>query len=126
MSNQRWETTPPAPSLVSPWRRPATEPAYTTSPVIAGEAWEREAIAILERPITSESAAAAHARKEVELKVVFGRLSVLESRALHARLSRGDDALARLIGRMVPERRLRLLSFIADARRREALAALER
>jgi hypothetical protein len=78
------------------------------------------------RPITDESAAAGHARKEAELKAVFARVSAVESRALHTRLARGDDELARLIGRMVPERRLRLLAFIADARRREALAQLAR
>jgi hypothetical protein len=94
--------------------------------MIASEAWEREAIEILVRPITRESAAAGHARKEAELKTVFARLSVAEARALHARLMRGEDELSRLIARMVPERRIRVLSFVADARRREALAALAR
>ena len=128
MSNQRWETTAPQrPVIVAPWRRQVIEPVSATEN-IETEAWEQEAIAILERPITNESAAAGHARKEAELKVLLGGLGVAGSRALHARLTRpaDGDELARLIGRMVPERRLRLIAFVADARRREAIATAVR
>jgi hypothetical protein len=128
MSNQRWETAAtPQRTLIAPWRRDAAPPANDAAPTnaIASAGWEREAIAILERAIANESTAAGHARKEAELKELFGRLSIAESRGLHRRLTlpKEGDELARLIGRMVQDRRLRLVTFVADARRREAIAA---
>jgi hypothetical protein len=121
-----WEP-PTTQRFATRWRAPAqaATPAVQEQP--RGE-WERAAIAVLERPIIGESAAAGHARKEAELKELFAALSVAESRALHARLSipNADDQLARLIGRMVQDRRQRLIAFVADARRREAVAAAAR
>ncbi len=82
-------------------------------------------IAILDAPLgTGETAAVGFARKEHELGAMFAELSVLEARALQARLAnakRGDE-LANKFARLTCERRGRLINFLADARRREALA----
>lgn len=82
-------------------------------------------IAILEAPLLSgETAHAGFARKERELGNEFAALSVLEARSMQSRLSnpRAGDALAQAFSRMTSERRARLINFLADARRREALA----
>jgi len=82
-------------------------------------------IAILDAPLAlGETAAVGFARKEHELGAAFAALSVLESRAMHARLStvKQGDELAHKFARLTVERRGRLLNFLADARRREALA----
>lgn len=81
-------------------------------------------MAILEAPLqVGETTYFGFARKEAELYTEFAKLSVLESRALHTRLSnpRSGDALAAAFMRMTYERRTRLINFLADARRREAL-----
>jgi hypothetical protein len=81
-------------------------------------------IAVLLAPARDgESAHFAFARKEAELYSLFAELTVMESRALHARLSnqRSGDELAAAFMRMTYERRARLINFLADARRREAL-----
>ena len=82
-------------------------------------------ISILDAPLApGETAMAGFARKEHELGAVFAQLSVFESRAMHARLSHpkaGDD-LANKFARLTIERRTSLLAFIADARRRAAIA----
>lgn len=83
-------------------------------------------IAILDAPLAlGETAAAGFARKEHELGAAFAALSVLESRAMHARLAspQPKDELANKFARLTIERRGRLLAFIADARRREAITA---
>ena len=80
---------------------------------------------ILEAPLLpGETAYVGFARKENELRAALATLSVLESRALHARLSnpRSGDALATAFSRLTADRRARLVHFLADARRREALA----
>ena len=81
-------------------------------------------IAILEAPLLpGETAFAGFARKEAELRSAFALLCVMESRALHARLAcpRSDDQLAAVFMRLTADRRARLIYFLADARRREAL-----
>ena len=83
-------------------------------------------LALLLSPLRAgETALLGHARKEAELRDAFAALSVLGARALHARLSacKADDAVALAFARLTLERRTRLLHFLADARRREALAA---
>ncbi len=63
-------------------------------------------------------------RKEQEIIAVLGKLSILESRALHRRLelSAADDLLAQQFSRLTRDRRDRLISFLANARRRQAIA----
>ena len=63
---------------------------------------------------------------EGELAVVIKDTikNVAEAEALHERLSttpRADDRVAAQFGRLVLERRERLLAFLGDARRREAI-----
>lgn len=80
--------------------------------------------AILESPgAVGELASQAYARKEAEFGVAFATLSVLESMALHKRLvdPKPTDRLASRFARLIPERRARLLAFLAGARRRAAL-----
>ncbi len=75
-----------------------------------------------------ETTMVGYLRKEHELRAVFASLSVPAARLLHARLSAGkaDDALGAAFARMTLDRRTRLLVFLADARRREALSTVRR
>ncbi len=85
---------------------------------------EAEIAAVLDAPpLPGEQLAAAFRRKELTLGDLFARLTVAEARELHRRFtcSLADDALAVRFNRLVSERRARLLAFLADARRREAL-----
>ena len=62
-------------------------------------------------------------RKEHELGAVFATLSIAESRALHRRLAiaaTGDELAAAFL-RLTADRRVRLLAFLADVRRRAAV-----
>jgi hypothetical protein len=96
--------------------RPPTAAVPTTA--------DAKLIAILDAPLaTCETALAGFARKEHELGALFATLSVLECRALHKRLGNPQhgDELAHKFARLTLERRCRLLTFLADARRREAL-----
>ena len=70
-----------------------------------------------------ESSSNGHARKEREIGRLFGSLSVMEAWTLHRRLAnpQSDDAAATAFGRMIVERRNRLLAFLGDPRRRAAL-----
>lgn len=82
-------------------------------------------VAILDAPLhAGETAALGFARKERELAAAFAHLPVLAARALHMRLSspRSGDVLAEKLSRLTIQRRTRLLNFLADARRRAALA----
>jgi hypothetical protein len=83
-------------------------------------------IRILDAPLAfGMTAREGFMRKEAELRAAFAALPVATQRALHARLSnpRADDEFAVTFHRLTAERRTRLLNFLADARRREALAA---
>jgi len=85
---------------------------------------EARMLAILDSPAQpGEPIDLAFRRKELELTQLFGRLDVLAARALHRRLvsPSARDALANRFSRFVAERRARLLAFLGDARRREAL-----
>ena len=88
---------------------------------------ERELLEILRAPATG-TARGAFRFKEHALGAVFARLSPVQARALHHRLANpGDgDALAAAFARLVIDRRVRLLGFLADARRRAAIAEARR
>lgn len=89
------------------------------------ETTDARLIAILDAPLApGETAMVGFTRKEHELGAVFARLNVFESRAMHARLAnpKPGDELANKFARLTAERRARLLAFIADARRRAAIA----
>jgi hypothetical protein len=99
-------------------------PAIVDAPL--SEAIEHRLIAILtSAPGLGETIEVAFKRKEHELAAVFGLLSLPECRTLHKRLTApGDgDQLAAQFGRLVSSRRARLLTFLADVRRRADLAA---
>jgi hypothetical protein len=94
--------------------------ARTWTPV----ALEVEILSVLTTsPLPCEQLAFAFKRKEQELGALFARLSVADSRELHRRCTvvlDGDELAARF-RRLVAERQARLLAFLADARRREAM-----
>jgi hypothetical protein len=105
--------------------RPGAGALHAAS-VVAG-AHDAHLIAILDAPLRAgEPAQVGFLRKEAELRAAFAALPVLDARALHARLAnpRGGDVFADRFSRLTVERRTRLLSFLADARRRAALAAM--
>ncbi len=82
-----------------------------------------ELIAIITAPLRDgETAATGFARKEAELRGAFAAVGIVESLALHARLvnPRPEDPLATAFARLTADRRLRLVEFLADARRRAA------
>lgn len=88
---------------------------------------ETRLLAILLRTVPT-SAREEHQSKEKEILEVFASLTVLESWHLHKRLSiaAADDALVVAFGRMIVERRNRLMAFLGDARRRAAIASAAR
>lgn len=85
---------------------------------------ERAIVEALLRPIDpNDGHRVGNERKEHELRALFAALPVLEAMELHRRLrvARADDAVVAAFGRLVVERRQRLLAFLGDARRREAI-----
>jgi hypothetical protein len=107
-----------------PPRVPDLPPLRTA--IAAATASDTALIAILDAPLDhGMTAREGFLRKEGELRAVFAALPVAAQRALHARLSnpRAADELATKFHNLTAERRTRLLNFLADARRREALAA---
>jgi hypothetical protein len=87
---------------------------------------DRELIEILTRPIPGElTARAGHDHKEREIGTYLAGLSIVRAWHLYKRLTNpnANDALAAAFGRLVPERRARLVAFLGDARRRAALVA---
>jgi hypothetical protein len=92
---------------------------------VAGSEADAELIRILDAPLApGETSLAGFTRKEVDLGAVFAALSVPTARALQARLTnpKPGDVLADRFGRLTADRRNRLISFLADARRRAAIA----
>jgi hypothetical protein len=118
--------------LVGPdsiWTPPSEGPAFKAAAEPSLDAWlEPIATIVLGSLALGETVMAGHARKESELRELFARLSILEARALQRRLerARSDDPLCGVFARLAPERRLRLIGFLADARRREATRRLRR
>ena len=104
----------------------SSPPVQPTAPALRPTATSDERlVAILDAALApGETAMVGYARKEHELGAVLAQLSVLESRAMHARLScpKAGDDLASKFARLTTERRTRLLAFLADARRRAAMA----
>ena len=95
-----------------------------TSSVIA-TSHDARLLAILETRLPDgEPTHVGYARKERELGEAFAQLPIFDQRALHARLSnpRPNDALALRFARLTIERRIRLLAFLNDARRRAAVS----
>jgi hypothetical protein len=74
-------------------------------------------------PRLGETIEAGYCHKEHELGALFADLTPQEARALRRRLAAqvAGDRLAARFSRLAPDRRARLLTFLGDARRREAL-----
>jgi len=75
------------------------------------------------KPGAGETIEIAYRRCESQLGALFAKLSPLQARALKLRLEqpREGDILATRFNRLVVQRRQRLLAFLGDARRRDAL-----
>lgn len=125
-----WRTRVPAPSIELPVDvcAPVPEPElaeaelHAIAPVPA--AIEQAMLAILNGPSQfGECLSATFRRKEHELGAIFAALTVTEAYGLHARLVTpvAADRFATRFALLVPERRARLLTFLADARRRETV-----
>ncbi len=115
------EVSPPATT-----RPLAMSRAAVSSELAAPVSNDGPLIAILDRPLgKGEPASLGFARKEHDLGAAFAKLTVLEARKIHARLTINapDDVLAARFAQLTVDRRDRLLSFLADARRRDALVA---
>ena len=120
--------TRPAPTTPAPdsaiWS-PGEAAPVTSTPRAPVGAHDARLLAILAAPAApGETALVAFARKERELTAVLAALPATEALALHRRLTvaAAGDALVAAFGRLVIERRHRLLGVLADARRREAMA----
>ncbi len=90
---------------------------------------EARLVGLIDAPLApGETAMTGFARKETELGTAFAQLTILDAGALHKRLSinAAGDALAAKFARLTVDRRNRLLTFLANARRREALAIARR
>lgn len=94
--------------------------------IAAPLAAEADIIAVLDQAAApGESASNAFRRKEHSLGELFATLSIVDALSLHRRLTlaKPADPIARRFALLVPERKARLLSFLADARRRAAIAS---
>lgn len=115
----RGGATPDRPRGREPVAASTSKPSWSASTDVA-------LLAILHAPLSSdETVAAGFARKEAEFRRALATLSIAESRALYLRLSqpKAGDQLAATFTRLTADRRERLIHFIADARRRDALSS---
>lgn len=108
------------------YQPPANACLRPPTPVALNQTAEANLLAILIAPLLpGESALCGHQRKEHQLAAILANLSVGEARTLHQRLSRpagAADLLASKFAALIHDRRCRLLAFIADTRRRAAVA----
>ena len=114
---------------VAPGPPPVRVPVAVASVARETSDHDCDLLAALDMPgAFGESAAALHHRKEQALGAVFAALSVAEARALHKRLTSptADDVVCARFGRLIADRRDRLLAFLESAQRREAIANARR
>jgi hypothetical protein len=124
------EVPPSVVTLASPSTRETSPRCAAIAPVASerhdsiARADEAALASILAAPPQGETYELAFRRKERAFLESCAALPVLAAMALHRRLAnpRAGDELAALFGRLVPERRHRILNFLAGARRRAALA----
>jgi len=97
-------------------------------PARLAEETEHALLEILRVPVAGATLRDAFDHKEREIGEAFARLTPVEALVLHRRLANpvAGDELAAALGRLVVERRERLLSFLQGARRRAALAGAQR
>ena len=120
--------TPSASSRLEPPRQVVPGAGAPPTTPSSSSWFEPQLIEILRRPVESGTAHEAHRMKEHEVGELFARLSVAEAWTLHKRLSNpsSTDGLASAFGRLILERRARLLAFLGDARRRAAISQAKR
>src|SRR5262245_26983913 len=102
------------------WPAPRTGCATLQTPTTIVSACDAQLMAILDAPLRAgEPTNVGYAGKERELAAAFAALPIFDQRALHVRLAqpKDGDALAEKFGRLVAERRHRLIRFLGDARR---------
>lgn len=118
------EVRAPAPEPVAAVQSVAPPRAATeNSPSIAAR--DLQIISVLDEPAAiGESADALYRRKEHELGALFATLSASDAVALAKRLSTEatGDTLSARFSRLVADRRQRLIDFLVDAKRRQAIA----
>ncbi len=103
------------------WQAPVADVSITKPVTIS---IEHQIAALIVRPIEpGEGHRTGNDRKERELLMLLETLTAVEALTLRRRLacSRPDDALAMAFGRLVVERRTRVLAFLDDTRRGIAL-----
>lgn len=108
------------------WPAPRTSSGTLHTSAATVSACDAHLVAILDAPLRAgEPMHLGYARKERELAAAFAALPIFDQRALHTRLvqPKPGDVLAEKFGRLVAERRSRLINFLGDARRRAAVAA---
>lgn len=122
--SQKTERSLMAPTIATPIWEPVVKVAPSTAPSVSLPV--DEIVGVIMQPLVpGETHQAGNDRKERELVDIFRCLTVVESAALHRRLSNPspNDELATTFGRLLTVRRTRLLAFLADARRRAARLA---
>ena len=106
------------------WGQQEVELELTWSP-LPNDMDQRIIAIIMAEAMPGETAVVAFRTKEQQLGSLFATLSIADARNLHRRLTipaKGDPVADRF-GRLTRERRDRLTTFLADARRRQARAA---
>jgi hypothetical protein len=95
----------------------------TPAPVVSVVTEQQIAGVLADAQRFGETIEAMYRRKERALCDVFAQLAPIEAHALFRRLANpaAGDLLAAQFGRLVSDRRARLLAFLAGARRRDAL-----
>ena len=115
------------PSMSAMHQRFVSIRTQATSPDTAptGPWFEPALLEILRRPVAPGQARDGHAQKEREIGELFARLNVADAMALHKRLTCAPhgDAVVEAFARLIEERRVRLIRFLGDARRRAAIGA---
>ncbi len=115
-----------APKEAGPGRMSAVLPSPAVPATPEQTAFDAQLAAIIVAPLPmGQTAMEGYQKKELAILGALAQRSVLESRALYARLANpvSSDSLAVTFMRLTVERRSRILAFLADARRRAAVGA---
>jgi hypothetical protein len=110
----------------SPGRMSAVLPSPAVPQTPEQTAFDAQLAAIITAPLPmGQTSLEGYRNKEIAILGALAKRSVLESRALHARLANpvSSDVLAVTFMRLTVERRVRILAFLADARRRAVVGA---
>ncbi len=98
--------------------------AHPTAPQGEARSLDSQLIEVIRAPLhEGESRVAGHDRKGHEIGRLFATLSAIDAWNLHRRLAdpQPGDALATAFGRLIQERRTRLLALLGCPKRRASL-----